>query len=62
MSRILMRHPDQPGVVVERGARSFPAHAKRGWVEAKSSKAKAVVETPTSPDGEPLTPSQEEDK
>lgn len=58
---VAMRHPAIPGEFVVVGARSFPSHRKRGWVEAKSSEAKAAVESIQSPGGD-NPPSEGEDE
>lgn len=53
---ITMRHPALPRRTVVVSRLAFKAHAKRGWVEVKSSEAKTAVETST----EPTAPSQED--
>ncbi len=54
---IAIRHPKIPGEFVTVSRRAFPSHERRGWVEAKSSEAKAAVEAITVPEGD-KTPSQ----
>lgn len=56
--RVALQHPKLPGRVINPNRRSVPAYLKRGWIEAKSPEAKAVVEaSPSNPDS---TPSKED--
>lgn len=60
---VAIRNPKLPGVVVVKSRRALPAYGLSGWVEAKSSAAKAAVEasttTTTSPERD-TTPSKED--
>lgn len=58
---IAIRHPSAPGFVKTVSRRAFAAREAAGWVEAKSPKAKALVET-ASPEGTPTTPRKEDKK
>jgi len=46
---VAVRHPDLPGDVHVVPRKQFASLSRRGWVEAKSSEAKAAVEANTSP-------------
>ncbi len=50
---VAIRHPSMPGEfhVIPHGA--LAAHLEAGWVEAKSSEAKAAVESTASADASP---------
>jgi hypothetical protein len=58
---VAIRHPSAPGFVKTVTRRAFASREARGWVEAKSPKAKALVEN-QSPEGTPPTPHEEDRK
>jgi hypothetical protein len=58
--RIAIRHPKEPGFVKTVTRRQLAGYERRGWVEAKSPAAKALVETPV-PGGGPPAPLHKED-
>lgn len=61
IDRISMRHPDLPGEFVVVPRSTFDkSYSKNGWVEAKSSAAKAAVEEQTSPKADAPTTSKED--
>lgn len=57
---VAIRHPSAPGFVKTVTRRAFKSREARGWVEAKSPKAKALVESQSSPEGTPATPHKED--
>ena len=59
---VAIRHPAHPGFVKTVTRRAFATREARGWVEAKSPKAKALVENQSSPEGTPATPHEEDRK
>jgi heme/copper-type cytochrome/quinol oxidase subunit 2 len=59
---VAMRHPGMPGEFVTVSRSQFDkSWSKRGWVEAKSSEAKAAVEKATRPPQVDAPPASKED-
>lgn len=52
--RVTICHPLLPDVVRAVPRRSFPARAKRGWVEVTSESPAVAVDAPSPATGDPL--------